>query len=209
MKLNKTMLMISSVLMMAAGFEVLAALPQAQDQSAPPEKLKELPPGKHALLERMTAQFGLTYDQELEIEPILHSEESVTKPLLKYTALSADEKAAIMTQIKVAARRQIRPLLTPDQQKKMDEDISYVSKNGKEPGQGGGKKSPAKSDQPVDVFADQQALSDAIQKYAALTPEEKRSITSKVKQAALSSGQLTAEQQTRIKTELADLPAPK
>jgi hypothetical protein len=193
--------------LIATGTHAAAAGSIQQDQGAQPEKLKQLPPGKHALLERMTAQFGLTYDQELEIEPILHSEESVTKPLLKYTALSAEDKAAMMTEIKVAARRQIRPLLTPDQQKKMDDDISYVSKNGKEPGQGGGKKSAVKLDQPVDVFADQQALSDAIEKYAALTPEEKHSMALKVKQAALNSGQLTPEQQARVNAQVRDLSA--
>src|SRR5258708_17468633 len=29
-----------------------------------------LPPGKHSLLERMTAEFGLTCEQELKIEPL-------------------------------------------------------------------------------------------------------------------------------------------
>jgi hypothetical protein len=87
-------------------------------------------PGHHALLERMTNAFVLTCAQELKLEPLLHDEESVSKPLLAFQAFSADEKKAVMLQVKVAARRQIRQLLTPDQQTKMDAEIDTVSKGG-------------------------------------------------------------------------------
>jgi hypothetical protein len=83
----------------------------------------ELPPGHHRLLERWTAQFGLSLQQELWIEPQLHAEESLTKPVLGYKALTADEQKQILLIIKLAARRQIRTLLTPDQQVKMDAEI--------------------------------------------------------------------------------------
>src|SRR3954463_14060268 len=44
--------------------------------------------GHHALLEKMTEAFGLTCKQEDIIEPLLHDEESVTKPLLAFQAFT-------------------------------------------------------------------------------------------------------------------------
>src|SRR5258708_16066402 len=94
-----------------------------------------LPRGKHSLLEGMTAEFGLTCEQELKIEPLLHDEESVTKPLLKFSSLSPEERHEIMLTIKLAARRQVRTVLTAGQQKGLDKEEESVSKGG-----GGGKK---------------------------------------------------------------------
>src|SRR5260370_5955722 len=96
-----------------------------------------LPPGKHSLLERMTAEFGLTCEQELKIEPLLHDEESVTKPLLKFSSLSTEERQEIMLTIKLAARRQVRTVLTAEQQKGMDKEVESVSKGGGGGQQGG------------------------------------------------------------------------
>src|ERR1035438_10113029 len=53
------------------GALMLAGAPVVFGQDQPPA-CPGLPPGKHSLLERMTAQFGLTCDQELKIEPLLH-----------------------------------------------------------------------------------------------------------------------------------------
>jgi hypothetical protein len=90
-----------------------------------------IPPGHHRLLERWTAQFGLSLEQELWIEPQLHAEESLTKPVLGYKALTADEQKQILLIIKLAARRQIRTLLTPAQQVKMDAEIDTTKAGGK------------------------------------------------------------------------------
>src|SRR5437762_9496821 len=90
-----------------------------------------LPPGKHSLLERFTAEFGLTCEQQLKVEPLLHAEESVSKPLLAFAAFTPEEQQAVMLKIKLAARRQVRGLLTPDQQRKMDAEIETTAKGGK------------------------------------------------------------------------------
>jgi hypothetical protein len=142
------------------------------------EKLKELPPGNHKLLETMTKNFGLTYDQQLEIEPLLHDEESVSKPILGFAAFTSEEKSAMLLVVKHAARRQIRPLLTPEQQVKADaEDASLDGKSGgKGGGKGGGKKAAA--------VTTEESVIKAIQQYEALTPAEKDSMISKVKTAA-------------------------
>src|SRR5712692_7732584 len=111
-----------------------------------------LPPGKHTLLERFTAEFGLTCDQQLKIEALLHDEESVSKPLLRFAAFSAEERQATMSKIKLAARRQIRPLLTPDQQQKMDVEVASVSKAGSEAPRGASKSASKSADAESDPF---------------------------------------------------------
>jgi len=156
-----------------------------------------LPPGKHSLLERMTAQFGLTCEQQLKIEPLLHDEESVTKPLLKFTSFSTDEQQAIMLTIKLAARRQIRGELTAGQQKGMDQEVESVSKGGK-------KKGEAKKPDTVPGLETEEALSQAIVSYVALTPDEKKAMLLKVKQAARADAalQLSADQQKKLDAEV-------
>src|SRR5215813_9302345 len=99
----------SSTALSAAQAARTATSQQAAQQAAP---CAGLPPGKHALLEKMTAVLGLTCEQQLKIEPLLHNEESVSKPLLRFPSFSRDERQAVMLKIKLAARRQIRPLLT-------------------------------------------------------------------------------------------------
>jgi hypothetical protein len=162
-----------------------------------------LPPGKHSLLERMTAEFGLTCEQQLKIEPLLHDEESVTKPLLKFTSLSSEERGEIMLTIKLAARRQVRTVLTDEQQKGMDKEVESVSKGGG----GGGKKGAANKAEALPGLDVEETLSKAIVNYAALTPEEKKAMLLKVKQAARNDGalQLTPEQQKKLDTEIQEL----
>jgi hypothetical protein len=159
-----------------------------------------LPPGKHSLLERMTAEFGLTCEQQLKIEPLLHDEESVTKPLLKFSSLSSEERGEIMLTIKLAARRQVRTVLTAEQQKGMDKEVESVSK-------GGGKKGGANKGEAAPGLDGEETLSKAIVNYAALTPEEKKAMLLKVKQAARNDGalQLTPEQQKKLETEIQEL----
>jgi hypothetical protein len=147
-------------------------------------------PGHHALLERMSAAFELTCDQELKLEPLLHDEESVSKPLIRFQAFTPDEKKDVMLKVKVAARKQIRPLLTPAQQTKMDQEIDTVSKGGEGLQKGNGKQGEKKAggekkaDDPIDPFAAEESLSDAISKYAAFSADERKALILKVKIAS-------------------------
>ena len=179
---------------------ILCAAPLAMAQTSG-SGCAGLPPGKHSLLERFAAEFSLTCEQQLKIEPLLHAEESVSKPLLAFTAFSADEKQAVMQQLKLAARRQIRGLLNPEQQKLMDGEIESVKRSGAK--KGGGKKAPA----PVDPFVNEEALSLAIRNYAALLPEEKTAMLLAVKRAALRDAALplTPDQRAKIETDLREL----
>jgi len=172
---NFRIIIVLSVFLLAGVFGLLAQ--DNTNQPAAPQKLKELPPGNHKLLETMTKDFGLTYDQELEIEPLLHDEESVSKPILGFAPLTFDEKQQMLLVIKHAARRQIRPLLTPDQQKKLDaEDASLAARTG---GGGGGKSGKKKA-----AAVTEEVLANAIKQYSALTQAEKDSMLAEVHQAA-------------------------
>jgi Spy/CpxP family protein refolding chaperone len=168
-----------------------------------------LPPGKHVQLERMTDLFGLTCEQELKIEPLLHNEESVSKPLLRFDAFSAEEKKATMLKIKLAARRQIRTVLTPDQQKKMDEEIASVANGGG--GKAGGGKKSKETDVKIDPFDNEEQLSQAINNYSALTPDEKKEMVLQVKTAARRNdgSQLTADQVSKLDSDIRQLSANK
>ena len=179
---------------------LLSIATAASAQTAPPP-CAGLPPGRHALLERMTAQFGLTCEQELKIEPLLHDEESVTKPLLKFTSFTREQQQKVMLTIKLAARRQVRQYLTTDQQKGMDAEVESVSKGG------GGKKKDAKAVEAVPGLGVEEELSAAIVKYAALNAEEKKAMLLKVKTAARKDAalQLTAEQQAKLDSEIRNL----
>jgi hypothetical protein len=195
---------IALALLLSAASQTNAAAQEAKpaEPAAPAApKCDGLPPGKHALLERMTATFGLTCEQQLKVEPLLHDEESVSKPLLSFAAFSPEEKKAMMLTIKVAARKQIKPLLNSDQQKKMDDEIESVSKGG---GRSGGGKNPAKV---VDPFEGEEALCSALAKYSALTDQQKNEMILQVKKAARREGapELTAEQQKKIDADIRKL----
>lgn len=155
---------------------------RAEDQPASPapapEKLKTLPPGNHRLLENMTKRFGLTMDQELEIEPLLHDEESVSKPILGFAAFTPEEQKAMLLTVKLAARRQIRPLLTTEQQPKLDEETASLTNSASSKAPAGGSKG-----EKVTAVTEE-TLTKAILAYATLTDAEKQSMIAKVKAAA-------------------------
>lgn len=209
---NATFAMRRSYLTLGAFALALTVSPLAMAQdaataAAPPTPAQCGIPGHHALLERMTTAFTLTCAQELKLEPLLHDEESVSKPLINFGAFTPEEKKDVMLQVKVAARKQIRPLLTPEQQTKMDQEIDTVSKGGEGLHKGGGKKSGSKKKADavaVDPFQAEQALSQAISKYSALSDAEKKSLILKVKRAARrpDAPALTADQAKQIDEEI-------
>jgi hypothetical protein len=157
--------------------------------------------GHHALLEKMTDAFGLTCKQEQVIEPMLHDEESVTKPLLSYAAFTPEERRGMMLKIKLAARTQIRPFLTPDQQKKSDEEAAATAEASAGGGKGG------KTVKVVEPFTAEESLSDAIVKYAAFSDAQKKELVLQVKQAARRAGapELTPEQGAKIDADIKKL----
>jgi hypothetical protein len=192
----------------------LAGQDTALVPKAPPTPAECGIPGHHALLERMTAAFVLTCEQELKLEPLLHDEESVSKPLINFAAFTPEEKKDVMLQVKLAARKQILPLLTPDQQVKMNQEINTVSKGGEglQKGNGGGKSGGAKGENAkkkaepaaMDPFQAEEALCQALNKYSALSPAEKQELITKVKKASLrpDAPAMTSEQAKQVAAEI-------
>jgi hypothetical protein len=189
----------------AAGIAACATQTEPGQQAATP--CAGLPPGKHSLLERFTAAFGLTCEQQLKIEPLLHSEESVSKPLLRFPAFSPEERQAVMLKIKIAARRQIRTLLAPDQQLKMDEEIASVSKGADKASGGNSRGSSKQTSTDVDPFESEESLSQAILNYSALSADEKKALVLQVKLAARrdNAPPLKPEQQRKIDSDVRQL----
>lgn len=183
---------------------LLAQAPAAPPATAPRIDNPNCPEivGKHALLEKMTESFGLTCKQEDIIEPLLHDEETVTKPLLAFQAFTPEERQAVMLKIKLAARVQIRPYLTPDQQVKSDAEAAATAASSAGGGKGG-KVAP----KPVEGFAAEETLSDAIAAYSAFTPEQKKELQLEVKKVARrpNAPSLTPEQAAKIDADIKKL----
>jgi Spy/CpxP family protein refolding chaperone len=70
--------------------------------------------GRHQSLDRITDQLNLTPDQKAKIQPIIDQ----AQPQLETIHREAMEKARKVMEDAIA---QMRPMLTPEQQKKLDE----------------------------------------------------------------------------------------
>jgi hypothetical protein len=161
--------------------------------------------GNHALLEKMASDYGLSCPQEDKIEPILHDEESVSKPLLAYSAFTQEEKDALMLKVKLAARLQIRPVLTPDQQKKSDAEAAALEATAGQPKKGGKKDGkPKKGSIEEDAFKGEDDLSNALAAYKAFSVKERQQYILEVKQAARRDGAppLTADQIAKVDADI-------
>jgi len=164
--------------------------------------------GNHALLEKMAGDYGLSCPQEDRIGPILHDEESVSKPLLAFAAFTQDEKGALMLKVKLAARVQIRPVLTPDQQKKSDAEAAALEATAGQPRKGGKKDGkPKKVSAQDDAFKGEDDLSNALAAYKAFSVKERQQYILEVKQAARRDGAppLTADQVAKVDADIAVL----
>ena len=77
--------------------------------------------GAPGRLQQLAAQLNLTDDQKAKITPILQDEFQQIQQVRVDTSLTRRERFAKMGEIRQNANKQIRPILTPDQQKKLDE----------------------------------------------------------------------------------------
>ncbi len=217
----------------AGALAVALAMPAVAQDAAKPAPCG--PKGSHPLLERMTAAFHLTCDQKFQIEPFLKDEHMITIPLINFGAFTPEEKTAFMGKVKIAARNQIKPLLTPEQQKLMDKD-SELASNGSGNAKGdswetkkrarsrvmankdGGASSgdtevnktsthPKKPVQIASAFEGEEALCDGVSKYPAFSADQKREMMLEVKKAARREGapQLTPEQEKKIDADIQKL----
>ena len=84
-------------------------------------------------LQRMSKQLSLTETQQQQIKPILENEAKQMQTLREDSSLSQDDRRTKMMQIRQESSSQIKPILTPDQQKQYEEMMSHQGR-GRGPG---------------------------------------------------------------------------
>src|SRR5690348_1729998 len=82
------------------------------------------------MLDRMSKELNLTDDQKAKIKPILEEQTKQMQDLRQNTSASDQDRRAKMKQIHENTMSQVRPILTADQQKKLDEMMSRRGEHG-------------------------------------------------------------------------------
>jgi len=72
-------------------------------------------------LQHMTKVLNLTDDQQAKIKPILEERQQKMSALMQDNSLSREDRHAKFRDVRSSSSQQIRAILTPEQQKKMDE----------------------------------------------------------------------------------------
>ncbi len=125
-----------AVLAAAMIFSV-GAIAQDQQQSAPADQQQKQGQGqwkgKHGMhkgmgkmdsqarLDHMSKMLSLTDDQKAKIKPILDNSQQEMKQLRSDTSIQPQDRRAKAEQIHKQTMDEVRAVLTPDQQKKLDE----------------------------------------------------------------------------------------
>ena len=118
MRLSPVMKPTQTLLILALAFRCLP-LGAADSTAAPVVVLPRAEPG--AKLQDIAAQLGLTEEQKAMIAPILQQQAAELRLLKEDAAAKRLERARRLREINQKAAGQIRPLLTPEQQRKYDE----------------------------------------------------------------------------------------
>ena len=99
-----------------------ATVPAIAAEPTPPPAPAASAPGQFASkLQDIAAQLNLTEEQKAQIGPILQQEMAELRALKEEAKAARREKLQRFRDINQKASAQIRPLLTPEQQKKYDE----------------------------------------------------------------------------------------
>jgi protein CpxP len=138
MKQVNPILSITAILIFGLGAAAFATAPQdAQSGQQPSAQSKTghgygTGEGHHramgmnpdAMLEHMSQELKLSDDQKAKIKPILEDQSKQMQELRQNTSASEQDRRTKMTQIHENTMSQVRPILTSDQQRKMDEMMS-------------------------------------------------------------------------------------
>ena len=83
-----------------------------------------------AMLDHMSKELSLTDDQKAKIKPILDEQMKQMQDARQSSSTSDQDRRAKMKQIHENTMSQIRPILTSDQQKKLEEMMSHRGERG-------------------------------------------------------------------------------
>jgi len=116
----------SKFILVALTLFVPLSLPALRAEEAGKPPAREGRPGKAGKGERgdrlamLTEHLALTPDQVTKIKPILSSERDALRAVMQDTSTDRDAKRPKVREIRESHNAQIRALLTPEQQAKMD-----------------------------------------------------------------------------------------
>jgi periplasmic protein CpxP/Spy len=79
------------------------------------------PPNPQQHLDHLSRMLNLTDDQKVKVKPILENADTQMKALRQDTSLSPQDRHAKMRDIHENAMSQVRSVLTPEQQAKLDQ----------------------------------------------------------------------------------------
>jgi periplasmic protein CpxP/Spy len=120
-----TTLLLASMCFAAAAFAqsepAMGQEPAGQEQGQRAGLERRGMPSPEEQLDRMSQRLNLTDDQKEKIKPILEDQAKQMQALRQDSSSSQDDRPMKFREIREKSMAQIRPILTSDQQKKMDE----------------------------------------------------------------------------------------
>ena len=120
--MNRLRLLVTASILI---FPTLAVAQQAVDSSpkgsAPDEQAQNGVPTAEGQLKFLTAQLGLSADQQAKIKPVLRDLHEATLKIVQDRSLSHDDRLGEMKASHEEADRKIRVFLTGEQKEKLDQ----------------------------------------------------------------------------------------
>ena len=88
--------------------------------------------GRGEMLEKIVHALDLTDAQKAEIKPVIEEKRAQLAALRKNESLSRQEKVAEFKEIMQSLRQQLKGILTPAQQQKLEEIVAKIKEHRKE-----------------------------------------------------------------------------
>jgi Spy/CpxP family protein refolding chaperone len=121
MKRGWTALMMAATVTALVGFGQLAMAEMGQGKMGGPGAGPKGPPPIAERLQRMGQHLQLTDEQKTKIKPFLEDEMAQAKTIHEDSSLSRPQKMEKLQQLRSSTQAKIKPILTPEQQKKLEE----------------------------------------------------------------------------------------
>ncbi len=103
------------------GIGQMALAEMGQEKMGAPEAGPQGPPPIADRLQRMGQMLQLTDEQKAKIKPLLEAEVAQIKTIHNDSSLSRPQKMEKIQQLRSSTHDKIKPILTPEQQKKLEE----------------------------------------------------------------------------------------
>jgi len=119
----------SGILALTSTLRAEGSLSKAPEVGQGTEQHRE---GRGEMLEKIVHALDLTDAQKAEIKPVIEEKRAQLATLRKNESLSRQEKAAEFKEIVQSLRQQLKGILTPAQQQKLEEIIAKIKEHRKE-----------------------------------------------------------------------------